>query len=103
MKAICDALGVEYPKTARASDLVKLLKASDLFPDYLDKSFDQLTATLASGLPSVRNEAGAHGQGAEIQIVPAFVAQYALNLAASKILFLAEAFVAKENPSHGGE
>ncbi len=99
MKTICGSLGIPYDRGAGAADLAKLLKKSDLFPDYLDKSFEQLTATLSSGLPSVRNEAGSHGQGPEIRTVPAYVASYALNLAASKILFLADAFADKERRS----
>ncbi len=47
------------------------------FPDYLDKSFDQLIATLSSGLPRVRNEEGAHGQGAKPRATPPYVAAYA--------------------------
>jgi hypothetical protein len=46
-------------------------------------------ATLASGLPKIRNEDGAHGQGAEVRAVPPYVAEYALDLAAPKIRFVA--------------
>jgi hypothetical protein len=62
-----------------------------LWPDYLDASFDQLIATLSSGLPKVRNDAAAHGQGAEIRNTPPYVAAYALHLAAAKIVLIAEA------------
>jgi uncharacterized protein DUF7014/AbiJ-like protein len=97
MKAICDAKGWKYPKGARASDLLKVLRDKKLFPEFADQSFDQLIATLKSGLPSVRNQAGAHGQGAKPVEVPVHVAAYALNLAATKILLLVEAFHATEN------
>jgi len=96
MKAICDAKGWVYSKGARASDLLKVLRAKKLFPDFLDQSFDQLIATLKSGLPTVRNESGAHGQGAEPIETPEYIAVYALNLAASKIRLLYEAFAASE-------
>ena len=96
MKAICDAKGWNYDKGARASDLVKVLRREGLFPEFAEKSFDQLIATLKSGLPAVRNESGGHGQGATPVDVPEYVAVYALNLAASKIRLLYEAFAASE-------
>jgi len=58
----------------------------------LDQSFDQLAATLKSGLPRVRNEVGSHGQGAERREPPDYVAGYALHLAASKMVLLFEAY-----------
>ena len=62
MKAICDAKGWEYEKGARATDLIKILKGNGLFPDFADQSFDQLIATLKSGLPVVRNRTGGQGK-----------------------------------------
>jgi hypothetical protein len=94
MKSICAAKKWEYPKGARAADLLKILRNENLFPNFADQSFEQLLATLKSGLPVVRNEVGAHGQGAQPVEIPAYVASYALNLAATKILFLADAFKA---------
>ena len=91
LKAICDQRRWEYQKGARASDLLKIVRRNGLLPSYLDASFDQLSATLTSGLPKVRNEEGGHGQGAEPRKTPDYVAAYALHLAAAKILFLAEA------------
>ncbi len=91
MKAICDIKGWAYEKGARATDLVKVLRANALLPDYLDKSFDQLIATLSSGLPSVRNKEGAHGQGAQPRATPPYVAAYALHLAAANIILLVKA------------
>ena len=41
-------------------------------------------------VPEVRNEEGAHGQGATLRKTPNYVAAYALHLAAANILFLAE-------------
>ena len=91
LKVICDNRGWEYPPGATASSLVKLVKQNGLLPDYLEKSFDQLSATLQSGLPKVRGEEGAHGQGGKPRRTPGYVAAYALHLAAAKILFLIEA------------
>ena len=66
----------------------------DCFQKFAEQSFDQLIATLKSCLPTLRNETGGHGQGATPVAVPTYVASYALNLAASKIRFLIEAFQA---------
>ncbi|NQU59961.1 MAG: HEPN domain-containing protein [Rhodospirillales bacterium] len=95
MKAICDAKGWDFEKGARASDLVKVLRKNGLFPDYLDKSFNQLLAVLQSGLPQVRNNEGSHGQGATPKEIPAHVAALALHLAAVKIVFLGDCFKVK--------
>ncbi len=96
MKTICDLKGWPYPKGARANDLVKILRQNGLFPDFAEQSFDQLVATLKSGLPTVRNENGGHGQGAVPVAVPTYIATYALNLAATNILLLMEAFLCSE-------
>ena len=91
LKTICKQRKWQYPQGARASDLLKILRENGLLPNYLDKSFDQLAATLKSGLPQVRNEQGGHGQGPTPRETPEYVAAYALHLAAAKILFLCEA------------
>ena len=91
LKTICDQQRWQYAPGARVSDLLKVVRENGLLPDYLDASFDQLVATLKSGLPKVRNEVGAHGQGAAPRETPDYVAAYALHLAAAKILFLVEA------------
>ena len=96
LKAICDLKSWEYSLGPRASDLLKVIRREKLLPDYLDNSFDQLIATLKSGLPEVRNEAGGHGQGATPRQTPDYIAAYALHLAASKIVLLLRAFQATE-------
>jgi AbiJ N-terminal domain 4 len=91
LRATCDLNRWEYENNARATDLLKVVRKYGLWPDYLDKSFDQLVATLASGLPKVRNDTAAHGQGAEVRTTPAYIAGYALHLCAAKIVLIAEA------------
>lgn len=90
-KAIFDQKGWQYKKGARISDLVRVARENHLWPEYLDTSFDQLVATLQSGLPKIRDNDSAHGQGAQPKDVPAYIAAYALHLAASKIVFISEA------------
>lgn len=96
LKAACDKKGWAFEKGARASDLLKLVQSKGLWPDYLDGSFDQLLATLKSGLPKMRNEQAAHGQGQNVRSTPRYVVTYALNLAASKIVFVADAAAATD-------
>ena len=96
LKSICDQRSWQYHQGARASDLIRLVRSKGLLPNYLDNSFEQLIATLKSGLPKVRDEEGAHGQGASPRETPDYIAAYAIHLAAAKILFLAEAHKAMD-------
>ena len=81
----------EFNKGARISDLLKVARAHNLWPAYLDQSFDQLVATIQSGLPKIRDNDASHGQGAVPKDVPAYIAAYALHLAASKIVLIVAA------------
>ena len=96
LKAICDKRRWKYDKGARAVDLLKLVSSHGLLPDYLDASFDQLAACLKSGLPKVRGQEGAHGQGSVPRETPAYVASYAIHVTAANIVFLVEAHKAKK-------
>ena len=91
LKSICLQRGWKYQKGDSAAHLIQVVRDKSLLPDYLDNSFDQLVATLKSGLPKVRGEEGAHGQGAIPSETPDYVAAYALHLAAAQILFLVKA------------
>lgn len=88
MKAICEKQGWEYNKGSRATDLIKVLRDNGLFGHEISRSLDQLLATLKSGLPKLRDEVAAHGQGSKKIDVQTSTATYALNLAASKISYL---------------
>ncbi len=90
-KSIFDAKGWDYKGGARISDLIKVAKTNILWPEYLDNSFDQLVATLHSGLPQIRDKDAAHGQGAVPREVQDYLTAYALHLSASKIVFLVSA------------
>ena len=94
MKIICNIKGWEY-EGDRATDLLKVIRANGLLPNYLDASFDQLMAAMKSGLPVVRNKAGGHGKG-NGPATPPHIAAYALHLAAANIVLLVEAFQASE-------
>ena len=91
LRTICDQRGWACDRGAPVKVLLSVVRENGLLPGYLDKSFDQLLATLHSGLPQVRNSEGGHGQGAKPRETPEYVAGYALHLAAAAILFIVEA------------
>ena len=91
LRAVCEQRGWSHEPGAPVSVLLRILRENGLLPGYLDNSFDQLAATLHSGLPQVRNREGGHGQGPTPRKTPDYVAGYALHLAAVNILFIVEA------------
>lgn len=92
LKAICDAESWTYEKGDRASDLVTRVTNNGLFTHAFDKSFSAYVAMLKAGLPTVRNEAGGHGDGIAAAAVTPQIARFAINLTASNILFLGESY-----------
>ena len=91
MKSICHARSWPYPSKATARSLIDILLTERLIPSELTSHFTGLRTTLESGLPTVRNQHGGHGQGPDKRKVAPFVAAYALHLAATNIVFLIEA------------
>ncbi|MGJ5046834.1 STM4504/CBY_0614 family protein [Bradyrhizobium oligotrophicum] len=91
LKAICKMKGWPYEKGARATDLIKVVNAEGLFPDYLDKGFETYIAAMKTGLPGVRNDAGPHGTAPETPKVPDYIAAYAIHLSAVNIVLAIEA------------
>jgi hypothetical protein len=88
LKVICDLNGWKYGKGDRASELVTIVGQSDLFTHDFDKGISTFIAAMKTGLPAVRNDAGGHGEGQADNEVTAEIARYAIDLAASNILFL---------------
>ncbi|MEK4711198.1 STM4504/CBY_0614 family protein, partial [Bacillus sp. FSL R10-2780] len=93
MKTICDKKGYTYNKGSdTAQKLITILFDNNLIPEYLRNHFSGLRNTLEAGLPTVRNKQAGHGQGTEsIKVEPYFV-EYAINLAATNIVFLIKAY-----------
>ncbi len=93
MKTICDKKGYTYNKGSdTAQKLITVLLDNNLIPEYMSKHFSGVRNTLEGGLPTVRNKQAGHGQGAEsIKVEPYFV-EYAINLAATNIVFLIKAY-----------
>ena len=91
LKAICMARGWEYPKGARAGELVTAVRNAGLFPAHLGNGLDTYIALMKTGLPAVRNNAGGHGEDPGAPSVPDYLAAYAIHLTASNILLAAKA------------
>lgn len=91
MKAICALRGWETRPEDSARNLIAVCMSNGLFPEYLNSQFSSVRSLLESGVPTVRNKNGGHGQGIEPVPVPEYLARYALNLTATSILFMVEA------------
>jgi hypothetical protein len=91
MKAICDKRGWTYNSNDTASRLIEVCFREGLIPNYLQSQFTSLRTSLESGVPTVRNRLGGHGQGSQQTVVPGYLAGYLLHLTATNILLLVEA------------
>lgn len=91
MKTICEQQGWSYQPTDTAKKLITVCFQNDLIPTYLQNQVTSLRSNLESGVPTVRNKLGGHGQGSQPCIVPQYFAAYQLHMTASTILFLIEA------------
>jgi hypothetical protein len=91
MKTICTIRGWAVKPTDTAKTLIGVCLTNGLLPSYLDNQMTSLRTLFESGIPTVRNKVGGHGQGAEQRIVPEFLTRYVLNQTATTILFLVEA------------
>lgn len=79
------------PKRDTSSKLVQIAFDQGLVPGDLQGQFTSLRATLETGVPTLRNRYGGHGQGADPVEVPNHLAAYALHLTGSAIVFLVAA------------
>lgn len=91
LKTICKMKKWPYKNSDTASILINICFKNNLVPAFLQSEFTSLRATLESGVPTIRNKMSGHGQGTEVVKVPSYFAAYQLHLAATTILFLAEA------------
>jgi hypothetical protein len=99
LKAICELENWQYANGDRASELITKVRNEGLFTHDFDKSFDAYIAMLKAGLPTIRNNAGGHGEGPETPPVTAEIARFAINMAASNILLLGETYAAFKKAS----
>lgn len=95
MKSICHTRKWPYNQNDTAKKLIDILFQQNLIPTYLQSQFSSLRTLLESGVPTVRNKLGGHGQGAASITVTESLASYALHLSAANILLLVR--LEKEN------
>jgi len=88
LKIICEEKKWDYDAKDTSSKLIQICLDNDLIPLYMQNQFTSLRSLLESGIPTLRNRLGGHGQGAIATSVDDFIANYALNLTASNIKFL---------------
>jgi hypothetical protein len=91
MKVICGKRKWTYNKNDTAKKLITICFENGLIPQFWQSHMNGLRSTLESGVPTVRNKMGGHGQGAEVVDVPDHIAAYALHMTASTIVFLVKA------------
>ena len=90
LKGICDKNRWAYSSKDTAKKLLDIIFEKEIIPEYLQSEFTSLRSLLESGIPTVRNRVGGHGQGNEKVDAPSHLVSYAIHLTASSILFLVE-------------
>lgn len=90
MKIICSQNNWNYNQNDTAKKLINILIEKELIPPYMENQINALKALLESGIPTLRNKLGGHGQGVNNNNIDDYVANYALNLTASNIKYLIE-------------
>lgn len=88
MKIICSENGWPYKQQDTSKTLIDICFAHKLIPDYLQTQFSSLRAIIESGIPTLRNKLGGHGQGTQKIIVPDHFVSYMLFMTATTIKFL---------------
>jgi hypothetical protein len=88
MKTICKKRKWTYGAKDTAKKLIQICFENGLIPVYLQSQFSSLRSLLETGVPTLRNKLGGHGQGDIAIKVPETVASYAIHLTATNILFL---------------
>ncbi len=90
LKSICDKRKWTYKTGDTAKALLKIVFDKGLVPGYLQSHFSTLRQNLESGVPTLRNKLGGHGQGTQQVVIPQHLAAYELHMTASAIVFLVE-------------
>lgn len=88
MKVIIQRRGWTCDPNATAKVLVSCLEKNRYFPNSLQTQFSHFLDLLVSGVPALGNKNGRHGAGDVPHAPPRDLAEYALNLTASNIVFL---------------
>lgn len=90
MKTICKQKGWNVNATDTSKKLIQTCFQNNLIPSFTQNQFTSLQNLLESGIPTIRNKLGGHGQGETPQKVDDEMTRYALNLTGTNIIFLIE-------------
>jgi len=90
IKIICKEKGWAFNQTDPAKKLIQVCFQNNLVPTFTQNQFTSLQSLLESGIPTIRNKLGGHGQGQNLQKVDDGMTRYGLNLTGSNIIFLIE-------------
>jgi hypothetical protein len=90
MKVICKEKGWSFNQTDTAKKLIQVCFQNELVQTFTQNQFTYLQNLLESGIPSIRNKLGGHGQGQVPQKVDDEMTRYGLNLTGTNIIFLVE-------------
>jgi len=90
MKIICKENSWIYNETDTAKKLIDVCIKNNLVPKFLLSHFTSLRTSIESGVPTLRNKLGGHGQGTNKIIVPIHYASYMLYLTGTTINFLVD-------------
>jgi hypothetical protein len=90
MKIIFTNKGWAFNSTDTAKKLIQVAFQNSLVPTYIQNQFTSLQNLLESGIPTIRNKVGGHGQGATPSKVDDGLTRYGLNLTGANIIFLIE-------------
>ena len=88
LKTICKEKKWQFNQSDTSKKLIKICFENELVPSFTQNQFTSLQNLLESGIPTIRNKLGGHGQGTEKITVDDIMTRYALNLTGSNIIFL---------------
>lgn len=88
LKIICENNNWKYGERDTASKLIDTCFTNNLIPSFMQTQFTSMRSLIESGVPTIRNRLGGHGQGNKIKTVDDDITCYALNLTASNIYYL---------------
>lgn len=90
MKIICKESGWQYKETDTSKKLIEVCLQNNLIPSFIQNQYTSIRNLLESGIPTIRNRLGGHGQGQTQISVDDQITRYTLNLTGSNIIFLIE-------------
>lgn len=90
-KSICSERKWTYASNATAKVLIDVIFQNGLIVPELQSHFTALRSVLESGVPTIRNKQGGHGQGLTVKVVPEHLVGFILHSSASAIVFLIQA------------